>query len=110
MKMLALALGIWGLGATSAAALTYDLNRPLVPRPPAVGASIHVSAPEVVRQAGWDRSVLTIAPITIVSHRIARPIPVATPQQLETLPDISRMHCADWRDLQMGSGRVQTCE
>ena len=53
---------------------------------------------------------MTIPPITIVGHRLARPVAVAEPQKPEELPDISRMHCADWRDLQMGSGRVQTCE
>lgn len=111
--MLALALGIWGLGAASAAALTYDLNRTPTPRAPAVDVtSIHVSAPEVVRHPGWEPSVLTIPPITIVSRRVARPpLGVAEMQKTEPmLPDTSRMHCADWRDLQMGKGRVQTCE
>jgi len=109
--MFALALGVWGVGAVSATALAYDLSRTPMPRGPAVDAtSVHVDAPAVVRHAGEERPVLTIAPITIVGHRIARPLAVAAPQKTEVLPDISRMHCADWRDLQMGSGRVQTCE
>lgn len=109
--MLALALGVWGLGAVSATALAYDLSRSPTPRVPAFDVTpVHVDAPEIVRHAGWPTSVLRIPPITIVSHR-ARPLAIATPPpKTEELPDISRMHCADWRDLQMGSGRVQTCE
>jgi hypothetical protein len=112
MKMLALALGVWGLGAISATALAYDLSRSPTPRAATVDlTAIHWDAPRVVRQPGWERSVLTIPPITVVGRRIIeRPAGVAEMQKPERLPDISRMHCTDWRDLQMGSGRVQTCE
>lgn len=108
--MFLVALGVWGLGAISATALAYDLGRTPTPRTPAVDATtIHADAPEVVRYPGY--SALTIAPITIVGHRVvARPLAVPAPQKPEELPDVSRMHCAGWRDLQMGSGRVQTCE
>jgi hypothetical protein len=110
MKMFALALGVWGVGAVSATALAYDLSRTPTPRARAVDVTtIHVAAPEVVRHAGWQPSVLTIPPITIVGHRSAPTLGIAAPQKTEP-PDISRMHCADWRDLQMGSGRVQICE
>jgi hypothetical protein len=105
MKMLALALGVWGLGAASAAALTYDLNRTPTPRGAVEVTSIHVAAPQIVRHAGREPPVLTIPPITVVGHRAARPLGIAAPQKTE-----ERMHCGNWRDLQMGSGRVQTCE
>jgi hypothetical protein len=106
MKMFGLALGVWGLGAASAAALAYDLNRTPTPRGPAVDpTSIHVSAPAVVRHAGWQPPVLTIPTVTIVGHRVAHPLGIAAPQKA-----LEPMHCGDWRDLQMGSGRVQTCE
>jgi len=109
--MFALALGVWGVGAVSATALAYDLSRTPIPRGTAVDATpIHVDAPAVVRHAGEERPVLAIPTITIVGHGIARLPAVAAPQKIEALPDISRMHCADWKDLQMGSGRVQTCE
>lgn len=108
--MLALALGVWGLGAISATALAYDLGRSPTPRAPTVPA-IHKDAPEVVRQPA---RTLSIPPITIVGRRIvARPAGaagVAEMQKPEELPDLSRMHCGDARELQMGSGRVQTCE
>jgi hypothetical protein len=111
MKMFALALGVWGAGGIAATALAYDLSRTPTPRGPAVDTtSIHVDAPEVVRHAREERPVLAIPPITIVGHRVARPLGVTAPQKTESLPQVSRMHCADWRDLQMGSGRVQTCE
>jgi hypothetical protein len=107
--MLALALGVWGLGAASAAALTYDLSRTPTPRTPTADLStIHVAAPQAVRHLDRQDSVLTIAPITIVGRRAARPLGVASPQKPE--PGDALMHCADWRDLQMGSGRVQVCE
>jgi hypothetical protein len=111
MKMFALALGVWGAGGIVATALAYDLSHPPTPRPAAVDVTpTHVDAPEVVRHAGEERPVLMIAPITIVGRRIARPLGVTAPQKGEALPQSSRMHCADWRDLQMGSGRVQICE
>ena len=93
--MFALALGVWGLGLVSATALAYELGRTPTPRAPAVEmTAIHVDAPEVVRHAGWQPSVLTVPPITIVGHPIARPLAVTAPQKNE-LPDITRMNCAD---------------
>ena len=41
---------------------------------------------------------------TIVGQ-VHRPLPTPHPT-----PDISKMHCTDWRGLDIGSGRVQVCE
>jgi hypothetical protein len=111
MKMFALALGVWGAGGIAATALAYDLSRTPAPRGHAVDVMpIHVDAPEVVRHAGEERPVLRIPPITIVGRHVPRPLGVTAAQKTESLPEVSRMHCAEWRELQMGSGRVQICE
>jgi hypothetical protein len=112
MKMMALAVGVWVLGAGSAAALTIDLARPPTPRVTTLEdiSMLHTDLPRPVRHLGIERTVLTLQPITIVGH-MERPGALTPPQPtVEQLPDITRMHCAEWRDLQMGSGRVQVCE
>ena len=114
----AMACAVWLSGAASAAALTYTLNRPLTP--PAVlaesrptggvpGLELFASAvPDVVQRQVPE--VLQIPVVTIVGRTLVRsapPPPVAAP----TVPrDITEMKCAEWRDLDIGSGRVQVCQ
>jgi hypothetical protein len=60
-------------------------------------------------------NTLSIPTITIVSkgpRRSVAPkvVSEAQPDPSESLPDIAQMHCAEWRELDMGSGHVQVCE
>jgi len=111
--MIAVAAGVWFAGLGSAAALTYDLNRPLhsdsaratsqvasqLAAPPAP-----ILAPAVV--APPDSLVLRIPTVTIRGsaqrHQAAAPAPKAR--------EPTSMQCAGWRELDMGSGRVQVCQ
>ena len=111
--MMSLAVGVWVLGAGSAAALTVDLSRPAIPRLTTLEdvARLHTDLPAPVRHLGIEPGVLTLQPITIVGRH--EPLPLLTPPPrttIEQMPDIARMRCAGWRDLEMGSGRVQVCE
>jgi hypothetical protein len=108
----AIACSVWLSAAASAAALTYELNRPLLPRPPST--TVVPPPPPLTRTTSGLReslpfAVLEIPVITIVGKAPARAAPPrpAAPQ----LPhDITTMNCTTWRDLDMGSGRVQLCE
>ena len=104
----AVTVGMWLAGLGSAAALTYDLNRPLHPvvvmSEPAVPALDATSA-EVVEPAP---STLYVPEVTIVAMARRAPAPVA--RRAAPPVDISAMHCAEWRDLDIGSGRVQVCQ
>ena len=113
--MVALTLGVWVAALGSAAALTYDLNRPLhehratsqlvesrlaempfdAPRQ-AVAAPVSEPAP----------ALYIIPTITIVGRTPRRAVPVSDPKP----KDISQMRCAEWRELDLGSGHVQVCE
>jgi len=110
-RILALTVAVWLAAAGSAAALTYELNRPLVERPfPAASAprTPAASPPGVTDQAEPSESlVLRLPPITIAAPAVHRPL-VAPIQKKPR--DISAMGCAEWRDLDMGSGHVQICE
>jgi hypothetical protein len=106
----AVTVGVWVAGLGSAAALTYDLNRPLyyplttISRP-AVPA-LDARSATVIEPVQELQSVLYVPTVTIVAT-IPRPAAVRRATQAV---DISSMHCSEWRDLDMGSGRVQTCE
>jgi len=96
---------VWAAELASAAALAHVLQPPA---PPA-RAEIELVAPaagmaplELVQPA--RKSVIEIPTVTIVA---LRPAPrIVEPKHL----DISRMHCHDWRDLDIGSGQVQVCD
>ena len=101
---------VWMAGFGSAAALTYDLNRPLE----SFGAPSHLSAPVGAARTAPAVPALEASPvlyvptITIVGglgvpHRHAQATATAA-------TEIERMNCAPWRELDMGSGRVQICE
>jgi hypothetical protein len=109
----ALAGAIWLAGIGSAAALTYELRQPLslhdakLPR-----ALVFATAPAaVVERTTEVAPALYIPTVTLVARKVRPPAaaPAAVPAA-KPLVDISRMHCKDWQDLQMGSGKVQVCE
>ena len=100
----------------SAAALTYDLNRPLqwkdaTSQPtsagapdPALAAVVPQAAPATV--APPDEATLQVPTVTIVGRIPPRSVAAPAP----TTRDISEMRCTQWRELDMGSGHVQVCE
>jgi hypothetical protein len=102
---------VWTCAFGSAAALAYVLDRPLIPRE----TWVHGAAPspprssvdDVIVPAAEPPSVLAIPPVTIVA---APPRPIVKKVAPPQTPDISKMSCAQWRPLEMGSGRVQVCE
>jgi hypothetical protein len=110
---IAVTLGVWTAALSAAAALSYDLNRPLhvrsaaapterVTPPPLeqpVQVEIAASPPSVITMPTLDR--ITAEP----RHRVAAPPPKVTKAK-----DLSDMHCADWRGLNMGRGHVQVCD
>ncbi len=108
---LAATASVWLVAAASAGALTYNLNRPLRPV---------LETSEVAPPADPDPSVradpaFELPPVPLLDLSVpaaVRPIPhrpmAATGARPAT--EISQMHCADWRELNMGSGHVQVCE
>jgi hypothetical protein len=106
---LAVTFGVWIAALGSAAALTYDLNR----TPHLTGVTSQpkmptTTAPPVVVPAASElQPVLSVPTITIVGS-IRRS--VANAPKPERAVDISQMHCADWRGLDIGSGHVRVCE
>ena len=110
-RIMAVTVGVWLAAAGSAAALTYELNRPLVERQASAATSprlLTASAATVVDGAEPTESfVLQLPPTTIVARAAHRPV---TARAEKATRDISTMRCADWRSLDMGSGHVQICE
>jgi hypothetical protein len=106
----AVTLGVWIAALGAAGALAYTLNR--APHWPdaarQVAPPVAALAPEVVAEptSGWS-SVLYVPAVTIVGH-VQRPR--ASAPTLAPATDIARMHCTDWRGLDIGSGRVQVCQ
>lgn len=94
--------GVWASALGSAVAVAFVLNRPPVPRIPTDPETAHVSSGQLEEAAPVDP--LLDAPVT-PAHRVlySRPAPLAS------VVDIEQMRCDEWRDLQMGSGRVQVC-
>jgi hypothetical protein len=106
----AMACGVWLSGVTSAAALTYVLDRPV--SPPSTSAM--TQATQALRGLGDPGNVLVSEDTSVKIERMTPSSP-AHPVQPVTLPppsprDIDEMTCAGWRDLDMGSGHVQVCE
>ncbi|HWW88580.1 MAG TPA: hypothetical protein VNZ26_33530 [Vicinamibacterales bacterium] len=106
---IAVTVGVWVAAVGSAAALTYDLNRPIhLP-----GATAQLAVPINAEQAPVAEPVLELQPvlyiptITVVGQMPHRP---GVTREPNPAIDIPWMHCADWRELDMGSGRVQVCE
>ncbi len=110
-RIMAITVGVWLAAAGSAAALTYELNRPLVERPSLAASapsSRAASPPTVIDRSETKESfVLQLPPITIVAQAPHRAVVARTEKKAR---DISAMRCAEWRDLDMGSGHVQVCQ
>ena len=111
--VIAITCSVWLSGAVSAAALTYELRRPLLPSTPSV-VSLERSSPPLTTTASGvledaTPNVLEIPVVTIVG-RAVRPASRARARKPALPRDIATMNCAGWRDLDMGSGRVQMCE
>ena len=106
----AVTLGVWIAALGAAGALAYTLNRAphWTDAARQVAPSAAAPASEVLTDPvpGWP-SVLYVPPVTIVGH-VQRPL--ARAPTLPPAKDIARMHCADWRGLDIGSGHVQVCE
>jgi hypothetical protein len=104
---IAVTVAVWVAAAGSAAALAYDLNRPL-----SGGAASQLVVPlsaeraAVAKPAQEPERVLYIPTITIVAQAPRRPAVSSAPKPR----DLSQMHCANWRELDLGSGHVQVCE
>ena len=115
--MFAITLGVWFAAIGSAAALTYDLNRPVklpaqgwqmpVDRGPVTTPPAPVDAVQLADQPARAPAVATAGQ---VRHRPARPSPPETMSIPEVVRPISEMHCHEWRDLDVGSGQVQICD
>jgi hypothetical protein len=105
----AVTLVVWIAALGSAAALTYDLNStPKLASATAQPATPSIAAPAAVaRPASKTQAVLVVPTITIVGsiHHS-----VANAPKPERPVDIYQMRCADWRELNIGSGHVQVCE
>jgi hypothetical protein len=107
--VVALTVTVWLAAAGSAAALGYELNRPLtfkVTTLPMEAAFATARAAEGAMESN-SIPVLHLPTVTIVGRAAHRAIAPARPAQPT---DISLMRCRDWQELQMGSGRVQVCE
>jgi hypothetical protein len=105
----AVTLGVWIAALGSAAALTYDLNStPHFASVTAQPTTPSTAAPAAVaRPAPETQPVLVVPTVTIVGvmhHSMAN---APKPQRPV---DINQMRCADWRELNIGSGHVQMCE
>lgn len=95
--------GVWASALGSAGAVAFVLGRAPEPRVQDEPLTAHVSTDQLEAPAPDD--VLAETPFT-PAHRAfySKPLPVAS------VVDIEQMRCEPWRDLQMGSGRVQVCE
>ncbi len=101
-------LGVWIAAIGSAAALTYDLNRPLQlasVAPQLESRSDTASA--AVAEPPPEPPVLYIPDVTIFGTVPHRSSVAASPKKAT---DISQMKCAAWRELDTGSGHVEVCE
>jgi hypothetical protein len=105
----ALTVAVWVAAAGSAGALTYELNHGL-----RVGQTVSPQQPvfatvpaEDVAPASPPIPVLQVPTVRIVGHAARR---AAMEPTVRPPTDIAVMHCKDWQELQMGSGKVQVCE
>jgi hypothetical protein len=99
--------GVWVTALGSAAALAFVLNRPLEPRAPIEPLTAHESVGHLLDEVTPANRVALMPPKpapTVVHVAVARPRPAPTHV------DIEQMRCDGWRELTMGSGRVQVCE
>jgi hypothetical protein len=111
--LVAATVGVWLAAIGSAAALTYDLNRPLHAEgrlqdnqavTDTAAASTEAPRPPVKEATSTVQRMPTFTVVGYV-HPPRAAHPAAKPP-----PDISKMQCGQWRPLEMGSGKVQECE
>jgi hypothetical protein len=113
---LAVTFAVWLVAFGSAAALTYDFNRPL-PRTGVTSLQAALPASDAALVAGVEqapraesvaelRPVLHIPTVTIVGRAPSQP---ARPHARPADGAIGSMRCAEWRGLDIGSGGVQVC-
>ncbi len=107
LKKLAIVVtvGVWTSALGSAVALGFVLNHPPQPRVVAVPSMAHASVGHLLGAAPSE-FVETSAPLNLTPARE----PLASRPALPVSVDIEHMKCADWRELQVGSGYVQVCE
>jgi hypothetical protein len=105
--MIALTLGVWLAALGSAGALTYDLSRPLLSADATPRLAATADHGAIGARVSDLSPVLYVPTITVVAQRPHRAA-VVTPVQ-KPATDISHMRCADWRELDMGSGQVEVC-
>ncbi len=115
--VLAVTAGVWLSAIGSAAALTYVLGGSPVPRSAPSPRDDTTATPAPALDDRRAEVVQPIAPaelvvptVTIVAH-LARSAPPSAARVATPAPrPIAEMRCADWRGLDMGSGRVQVCQ
>jgi hypothetical protein len=106
---IAVSAGVWIAAFGAAAAITYELNRPLH----WAGATSKLDEPVTNAHAAIAESradlqtVLYVPTITLVGRMAHRS---AVTQAPKPITEIAEMRCSDWRELDMGSGHVQVCE
>ncbi len=104
----AVTLGVWTSALGSAAALAFVLNRPLEPRILPEPSTAHTSVGHLLGPAPVEP--LVQAPTVVRVAPPARKPPAARPATPPEPRDLGQMKCNEWRELQVGSGRVQVCD
>jgi hypothetical protein len=107
----AVTLGVWIAALGSAAALAFTLNRAPhgldMSSPPAEVPLTTVSASAAFPQTVSELPSVVYVPIATIVGQVHRPLASA---QRTPATDIAKMHCTDWRGLDIGSGHVQVCQ
>jgi hypothetical protein len=108
----AVTFGVWIAALGSAAALAYTLNRAphardIVSQVEAPLATAPAPAALAAESVSESPSVLYLPTFTIVGQ-VRRSLPSAPAPHPAS--DIAKMHCTDWRGLDIGSGHVQVCQ
>jgi len=106
---IAVTVGLWLAAAGSAAALGVHLNRGIHPGTPGFGTVRSVQGPAPATLV--EPQVLSVAPVVIAAPWPQRPASASglTPST-PVARDILEMGCAHSRELDIGSGRVESCE
>jgi hypothetical protein len=105
---IAITLAVWLAALGSAAALSHHWSRAShltsVAGPSAPPLS---AAPAAISEPGSELQPVLYVPTVTIRRRPHGPSTLSSPKEAIGL---SEMNCADWRGLDMGSGRVRVCE